>query len=91
MSKKGCRLEGSHVIPCSALANAAEFGTPPPAHTKRTGVFAWRLTNIETHKPSRTMFGAKTTAHPKGLIFNFCPWCGVDLQGSHSAKKGPAA
>lgn len=88
MSNKKCTLNGAHVVPCTALARAAEFGTPPRSNTKRTGIFAWRLTNMETRQPSRTMFGAKTTEHPKGLIFNFCPWCGADLQGSHTAQDG---
>lgn len=81
MTKK-CSVKDRHVIPCDALTAATEFGNPPPKTTKRTGIFAWELTNLETRKPSRTMFGAKTTEHPKGLIFNFCPWCGADLTAS---------
>ena len=80
---KQCTVEGKHVRPCAALEGATEFGNPPPAKHKRTGIFAWALTNMETDEPSRTMYGAKTTEQPKGLIFNFCPWCGADLQASH--------
>lgn len=82
MSDK-CTVKGRHVMPCKTLAGATEYGSPPPPTTKRTGIFSWALTNIKTGKPSRTLWGAKTGQHPKGLIFNFCPWCGADLQASH--------
>lgn len=83
MTKK-CTVEDKHVRPCAALASATEFGNPPPKTTKRTGIFAWAFTNLQTRKPSRTLYGAKTTEHPKGLIFNYCPWCGGDLKAAHA-------
>jgi hypothetical protein len=83
MTKK-CTVEGKHVRPCSALEEATEFGNPPPPKHKRTGIFAWALTDRETGQPSRTLWGAKTSQHPNGVIFNFCPWCGADLQASHA-------
>lgn len=86
MSNK-CRVEGSQVTPCAGLDSATELGSPPPKTTKRTGIFVWALTNLKTSKPSRTMYGAKTTAHPNGLIFNYCPWCGADLKESHTANE----
>lgn len=78
-----CTVDGLHVKPCATLAKATEYGNPPPPKTKRIGIFAWAFINRETRKPSRTLYGAKTSEHPTGLIFNFCPWCGADLQASH--------
>lgn len=83
MSEK-CTVEGLHVKPCATLANATEYGNPPPPKTKKTGIFAWAFINRKTGRPARTLYGAKTSEHPTGLIFNFCPWCGADLQASHN-------
>lgn len=85
-----CTVKDRHVIACNALTKATEYGSPPPKTTKRTGIFSWALTNMTTGKPSRTMWGAKTSRHPKGLIFNFCPWCGADIQASHSSDPIPS-
>jgi hypothetical protein len=66
--------DGKFIEPCDTLSKACELGNPPPG-TQR-GIYLWQLTNTETHKPSRSFFGVKTTEHPKGLAFNVCPWCG---------------
>lgn len=89
MSEK-CAIDGRHVIPCAALSEASE-GTKSGGRAR--GIYVWPLVNLDTHQPTRTMFGAVTTANPKGVIFNFCPWCGSDLRASHGrgATEGGAA
>lgn len=66
--------EGRFVEPCGPLEKATEYGNPPTG--KQRGIYAWAYKNTETHAPSRTFFGAKSTSHPTGMAFNFCPWCG---------------
>lgn len=75
MSNK-CKVKGSHVEPCEGLHDACEGDVPTG---KARGIYRWAFTNLTTHKPSRTLFGVKTSGHPKGLIFNFCPLCGTNL------------
>lgn len=91
--KEECKVkDGRFVEPCSALAEMTEYGLPPKG--KSRGIFSWAYTNLKTHEPSRTFFGAKSTSHPKGLAFNFCPWCGkqidaplhTDQQADHGIK-----
>ena len=86
MAKEKCTVrDGLFVEPCKSLDEMTEFGNPPPG--KQRGIYSWRFTNLNTHKPTRHFFGAKSTAQPKGLAFNFCPWCGTDI----SAPFLPAA
>ena len=81
MSNIKCTVEGKHVIPCKALTSASEGRSTGKAR----GVYVWPITNTATGEPSRTMFGAVTSEHPKGLIFNFCPWCGVDHRAAQES------
>lgn len=82
MSKK-CEVKDRHVTPCTTLNDSSE-GVKSGGRAR--GIYVWPLVNLDTHKPTRTMFGAVTSEHPKGLIFNFCPWCGVDLRASHGSN-----
>ena len=76
--KEKCTVnDGKFVEPCDSLKDMTEHGHPPKG--KSRGIFAWAYTNLKTHAPSRTFFGAKSTSHPKGLAFNFCPWCGEQI------------
>lgn len=76
MEEKCKVLDGRHVQPCFSLKQMVE-GTPAG---KRKGIYVWLFTDLMTGKPSRTLFGAVSAEHPKGLIFNWCPWCGADLR-----------
>jgi hypothetical protein len=88
MAEKCIVIEGRIVQPCEDLDKAAEVGNPPPG--KSRGIYEWRLHNTETHKVSRVFFGTKTTNHPKGMAFNFCPWCGerIDAPFVKPARDG---
>jgi len=75
--KKCSVLDGDHVVPCSMLENATEYGNP---HGKQRGIWAWRLYSTKSHKPTRTFWGAKSGEHvAKGVIFHFCPFCGEPI------------
>lgn len=74
MADKCTVRDGNFLEPCDTLRAACEIGPPPRG--KQRGIYWWQLTNMTTGKPSRSFIGAKTTEHPKGLIFNVCPWCG---------------
>lgn len=84
-------VKGKFVKPCARLFEAGETGNPTG---KRKGIFAW---SYHTPKgPSRTMFGVKSGDHVhKGLLFNFCPFCGKRIDapfnqaGSTEAATAP--
>lgn len=76
MSKTKCTIrDGVHVEPCDTLREMTEGQCPPG---KARGIYVWPFINLNTREATRTIFGAKSSSHPRGLIFNFCPWCGVD-------------
>lgn len=75
--KEKCTVEdGLHVRPCEILAKSTEYGNPQP---RKRGVFAWVYYSRGTANPTRTFFGVVTTEHPKGIVFNFCPFCGEKI------------
>lgn len=65
--------DGKFVEPCGALSEMTEYGHP---RGKQKGIFAWQYSSPQKG-PTRTFFGAKSGERvEKGLIFNFCPYCG---------------
>jgi hypothetical protein len=68
--------DGNHIEPCQGLHEQTEYGHP---QRKKRGIFAWALTDMKTGKPSRTFFGVVSTASPSGWVFNFCPFCGTQI------------
>jgi hypothetical protein len=90
MATKCTIKNGTHVEPCDTLREMTEG---PSAVGRARGVYVWPLVNMNTMKPTRTMFGIKSSAQPKGLIINFCPWCGADHRAAQppeeSATKEP--
>ncbi len=75
--------EGRFVEPCDSLYESSEGRVPTG---KARGIYWWDYTNLKTHKPSRTFFGAKTSDCPKGVAFNFCPFCGVQIDAPFTKK-----
>jgi hypothetical protein len=81
MSK--CKVDGKIIEPCETLKDSCEYGHP---NGKKKGLFCWSLTNLNTGGESRRLFGAKSGEHlGKGIIFNFCPFCGTDMTGAQDA------
>ena len=61
------------VEPCDSLAGAADVG----GLSKAKGIGEWSY--FVEGNPSRTFYGVRSNEHRNGLLFNFCPWCGVDI------------
>jgi len=52
------------------------------------GIFSVTYTNMVERKVSRSMFGIKSRAHPRGgFLFNFCPFCGTDISEPFHEKQ----
>lgn len=78
MSK--CSTNGKKVYPCSALHEVAESWS-----SRGKGIQHLVYTNLETHELSREFYVVKSGDHKsKGMILNFCPFCGEKL---HSENK----
>lgn len=75
--------DGMHVEPCDLLREQTEYGHP---QRKKRGLFAWALIDFETGKPSRTFFGVVSTQSPKGFVFNYCPFCGTQIDSPCTQK-----
>lgn len=80
--------DGRFVEPCSALDQNVQNNIP--GFSKAKGIAVWNLVNHDTHKPSRRYFGVKTPAHPNGFLFNFCPFCGVQIDAPFAEKEEAA-
>lgn len=76
--------DGRFVEPCATLEKATDRRA---SEGSRKGLVVWPLVNMETCEPSRTIFGAKTDEYPKGIIFNFCPFCGTQIDGPTQGDK----
>ena len=85
MEKLECTVdEDRFVRPCDRLSETLEDGGP---YGNRKGIFAWELHNLRENKPSRTFIGVKGGEHrKKGLLFNFCPFCGVRIDAPFGDK-----
>ena len=78
VEKCDCNVrDGRFVEPCDALAGVIDNNIP--GFSKAKGIFIQHLTNMKTLKPSRSYVGIKSKNHPNGLLFNVCPFCGVDI------------
>ena len=79
--------DGLFVEPCETLEEVVN--NPTPAFSARKGVAVWNMIKRDGGKaaPSRTFFGLICEAHPKGILFNNCPFCGVDISAPFSKKE----
>lgn len=64
---------------CSAKTLCKTLADRTMAMGERRGIVQWDFWNLETGKPTRSLIGYKTNWRDKGVIFNFCPWCGGKL------------
>jgi hypothetical protein len=69
--------EGRFVDPCDTLDRMVE--NQFSAFSRAKGITRWAYTNMKTREPSRTFFGVKCRAQPNGILFNFCPFCGAQI------------
>lgn len=76
--KRDCHVrDGLFVEPCEGLDGIIDNNMP--GFSKAKGVFIQNLTNRNTRKPSRTYIGIKSKKYANGILFNHCPFCGVDI------------
>ena len=74
--------EGRFVDPCSSLSSVIDgYGMG-----RAKGVFKSDLTNTKTWEPSRSYVGIKSKQHPNGFLFNFCPFCGTQIDAPFQEK-----
>lgn len=78
-----CKVSKQIVAACNSLIEVSEAVT----QKKHKGIFEWRYANLKTGKISRSFFGAKNEMHRNGLVFNFCPYCGVNILRIKKVKK----
>ena len=73
-----CKVEYGILSPCEVLKELiAEWHS----YSKCKGVIFVTLTNVKTNKPSRSYVSMRSGKYEKnGMIMNFCPICGVDIQ-----------
>ena len=71
-----CTIVDNKVIPCAHLSNVYDLSP-----TKRDrGVFMITLAHRDSHKVARSLFSIKSGCRvEKGLVMNFCPFCGEPI------------
>lgn len=69
--------EMKFVVPCETLEKAIDNNVG--SFSKVKGVTQWNFTNMKTGNPSRLMIGLRSKNYPKGMFFNFCPFCGEKI------------
>ena len=81
--------DGRFVDPCETLEKAIDNIAPSFSAVK--GVAQWHMTNIKERKPSRSFIGVKSKQYPKGMLFNFCPFCGTKIDAPFAENDEDAA
>ena len=70
-----CRLDGRKLIPCWALDECLE---DDGRGSRQQGLKLHYMTDMKSHKFSRTLASVKSGKHRKnGLFINYCPFCGA--------------
>lgn len=69
--------DGNFVDACETLSACTD--NIAPGFSKAKGIARWSYTNLKTRQPSRTFYGVKSAESPKGMLFNFCPFCGEKI------------
>lgn len=72
--KNKCKLKDKFINPCIWLKkNLNDYGT------KQKGFNLAELKNLETLEKIRDIIFYKMDSKDKGVVLNFCPWCGEKL------------
>jgi hypothetical protein len=72
---------------CSSMAKIAE---PGAMKGMPAGVRIAQFFSLSTGKPTRTLIVLKKSKTDRGVVLNFCPWCGakiIDLDLDTEAKE----
>lgn len=76
--------DGKFVEPCETLGTSIDNNVG--SFSKARGVTHWHFTNLNTRQPSRSFIGLRSKRYPKGMLFNFCPYCGTDISSPFQEK-----
>lgn len=75
---KNCTVrDGKFVEPCQTLLDNVDVANA--GFSKAKGIARWVSVSMETLDPLRSMIGIRTKAHPNGILFNHCPFCGEKI------------
>lgn len=84
MTINKCEVVNHLVSQCHGLDEMIDGYNPVK---REKGIFKWVYSNLTTSEDTRSFIGAKTGVHKeKGLLFNFCPCCGVQLISEEQKK-----
>jgi hypothetical protein len=74
-----CAVEGRLVRPCTSLERALDQGSPS---SRSKGLFMSEVIDLETGKFTMSFIRLKLGGFSKkGVVINFCPFCGRDISG----------
>lgn len=71
------------IKPCNGLSKALER-TP----NRNQGIQFYQYASLETGNHTRDCVAIKCGAKDRGLSFNYCPFCGVEI-ATHAMEKTP--
>lgn len=80
LSKEWRRMKCKDNKPCDALNSRLQSG-------KGKGLFECRLMSLKTGKTTRTLYYYTTGIKDKGVVLNFCPFCGFEFSYKDMSKK----
>lgn len=85
-----CTVKDSRfVVPCDTLSSQTNI--PNAGFSKAKGIARWHYTQRQTGEASRIFFGVVTKASPNGFLFNFCPFCGEQIDAPFAEQDGDEA
>lgn len=73
------------VEPCDHLKSIIDVHQP--GFSRARGVFKSDLFNMKKMEPARSYIGIRSKAHPNGFLFNFCPFCGTQIDEPFNGEK----
>lgn len=83
-----CKIEGSFLRPCAGLSRIVEQA---PSSARGKGFYLDTYMNLKTGEMSMSFIRIKLGEfQKKGIVANFCPFCGLDIR-SHIVERKNAA
>lgn len=87
-----CAVESGRIVtPCSALESC--ITNRAAAISKKKGVALWTMVRVGAQQKteiSRVMVGLICDAHPNGILFSYCPFCGTSISAPFDGGEAEA-
>lgn len=77
-----CSLIGDFLKPCKSLDS--KLNDPG---TRQKGIRFLEFMNLDTFTRSRDLVSYHLNSKDKGVILNYCPWCGEKLHNEFEENK----